>query len=366
MSTPVTPTASRKRAFNQTAGVTESTNEGTGGSWLGALGGVVGEWLQGWGLLGVLRRRSGVGGVRSTPNTPPTHSQPTSPSHEHIELRQLNFQCGEKKGGGGGDREERGGGGGEEGVVMRRKGPRYPNLPQGHLRRPTRHSYHEGSTPESYILTALLIHSLKHKPGSKCPDSNCPLPPPGHPKGTAGPGKGAGGVDGGAEGGYVRSVSESEEGEAEKCMRPKIMLSLEDYDMSPLSSPSSAFQFAQISPLPSPHSAMTHASSSTSSLLPGPSSSSLSSSYRTESETTRPPDSDTSSFYDVSSLTDVTFDSSVMSLNAETLSLSSATLVDASFPSESRETYSELESSTFPKVSRTLPSRHLFTLYLPV
>lgn len=53
----------------------------------------MGEWLQGWGLLGALRKRSGAPGVaRSTPATPPTHSHPSSPSHEHIELRQLSFQ----------------------------------------------------------------------------------------------------------------------------------------------------------------------------------------------------------------------------------------------------------------------------------
>lgn len=68
------------------------TSDGTGGL-LGALGEVVGEWLQGWGLLGALRKRSGAPGVaRSTPATPPTHSHPSSPSHEHIELRQLSFQ----------------------------------------------------------------------------------------------------------------------------------------------------------------------------------------------------------------------------------------------------------------------------------
>lgn len=73
----------------------ESGSGSGSGGWLGALGGVFGEWLQGWGLLGVLRKRSGVpGGARSTPATPPTHSHPSTPSHEHIELRQLNFQVG--------------------------------------------------------------------------------------------------------------------------------------------------------------------------------------------------------------------------------------------------------------------------------
>ncbi|KAK7008355.1 hypothetical protein SK128_018943 [Halocaridina rubra] len=89
MSTPVTPTATRKRTFTQVP-----TSDSDGGSgWWGAIGGVVGEFLQGWGLFGVLRKKSGVpGGARSTPATPPMYSHPASPSHEHIELRQLNFQ----------------------------------------------------------------------------------------------------------------------------------------------------------------------------------------------------------------------------------------------------------------------------------
>lgn len=91
MSTPGTPTTQRKRPFSQ-ANQNGETSDGTGGL-LGALGEVVGEWLQGWGLLGALRKRSGAPGVaRSTPATPPTHSHPSSPSHEHIELRQLSFQ----------------------------------------------------------------------------------------------------------------------------------------------------------------------------------------------------------------------------------------------------------------------------------
>ncbi|XP_069191296.1 uncharacterized protein [Procambarus clarkii] len=91
MSTPVSPTAARKRAFSQ--GPSNGENNDNSGGWLGAIGGVVGEWLQGWGLLGVLRKKTGgPGGVRSTPATPPTHSHPATPSHEHIELRPLNLQ----------------------------------------------------------------------------------------------------------------------------------------------------------------------------------------------------------------------------------------------------------------------------------
>ncbi|XP_064094932.1 uncharacterized protein LOC135207231 [Macrobrachium nipponense] len=105
MSTPVTPTAARKRTFPQlkplqvlvTAvlgyGTSSGDNNEGGSGWWGAIGGVVGEFLQGWGLFGALRKRSGApGGVRSTPATPPMHSHPSSPTHEHIELRQLSFQ----------------------------------------------------------------------------------------------------------------------------------------------------------------------------------------------------------------------------------------------------------------------------------
>lgn len=91
MSTPVTPTAARKRTFPQ--GTSSGDNNEGGSGWWGAIGGVVGEFLQGWGLFGALRKRSGApGGVRSTPATPPMYSHPSSPTHEHIELRQLSFQ----------------------------------------------------------------------------------------------------------------------------------------------------------------------------------------------------------------------------------------------------------------------------------
>ena len=73
----------------QNGGV-DNTEGGSG--WFGALGGVVGELLQGWGLLGILRRKGGFGGARSTPATPPTYSRSSSPSHEHIELTQLGLQ----------------------------------------------------------------------------------------------------------------------------------------------------------------------------------------------------------------------------------------------------------------------------------
>ncbi|XP_076030545.1 uncharacterized protein LOC143018876 [Oratosquilla oratoria] len=93
-STPSTPTAAKRRNFSQTGNPDGAETGSSGGSgWFGALGGVVGDWLNGWGLLGALRRRSGVGsGMRSMPATPPTNSHPSSPAHEHIELNNLNME----------------------------------------------------------------------------------------------------------------------------------------------------------------------------------------------------------------------------------------------------------------------------------
>ena len=41
-----------------------------------------------------------------------------------------------------------------------------------HQGRPNRHSYHEGSGPNSYLLTAVLIHSVKHSNNQPC-ESSC-------------------------------------------------------------------------------------------------------------------------------------------------------------------------------------------------
>ncbi|KAG7163570.1 hypothetical protein Hamer_G002771 [Homarus americanus] len=335
MSTPVTPTAARKRAFSQ--GPPNGENNDSTGGWLGAIGGVVGEWLQGWGLLGVLRKRSGApGGARSTPATPPTHSHPSTPSHEHIELRQLNLQC--REGGDGSDE-------GDSRVlarcdVVRRRHPL--NLPRSP--RPPRHSYYEGSTPDSYLLTAVLIHSLKHGSGKMCQEPHChictsklsrnlseicdtdsvtisqneedselsfsdPL--------------------------YNRSISE-ERNEVTKHMEKNelnLLPGLQCYtQVSPLSSPTSSFQYAQISPLPSPHSSIT-LSSTLSSVNPILSLTSCDSSATLlESEL---------SSLDISSLTDVTMSSSLMT--GSTLSLHQ---IDYLLGSESNITSSELSLVT--------------------
>lgn len=41
--------------------------------------------------------------------------------------------------------------------------------------RPPRHSFHEGASPDSYMLTAFLIHSLKHGSGVACSEPHCHL-----------------------------------------------------------------------------------------------------------------------------------------------------------------------------------------------
>ncbi|CAL4157546.1 unnamed protein product, partial [Meganyctiphanes norvegica] len=49
--------------------------------------------------------------------------------------------------------------------VRRRHLKRNPKLP--------RHSYHEGLAPDSYLLTTVLIHSLKHGSGQRCNEPQC-------------------------------------------------------------------------------------------------------------------------------------------------------------------------------------------------
>ncbi|KAK4296959.1 hypothetical protein Pmani_030587 [Petrolisthes manimaculis] len=364
MSTPVTPTATRKRAFSQGpnsgssssvggGGDASESGSGTGsGGWLGALGGVFGEWLQGWGLLGVLRKKSGVpGGARSTPATPPTHSHPSTPSHEHIELRQLNFQCSEGvdgggDGGGGGDGIGGGGSGPSEGCspsvlsgeVLRRR--LRPPHSLHHPRRAPRHSYYEGSSPDSYLLTAVLIHSLKHGSGRVCQEPHCQLcsnrlgrdfTRKDVDRGDtvsekayntyASEDLGSNGKEDNeltsmiSEQSLNRSVSEDHDSEKKVDLyqgNPDIQVDLDYGQVSPMSSPTGSFQFAQISPLPSPHSSSITMSSTLSSITPVLSLTSCGSSEVPLLE------SEVSSF-DISSLTDVTMSSSFMSGSALSL-----------------------------------------------
>ncbi|KAK8724611.1 hypothetical protein OTU49_011171, partial [Cherax quadricarinatus] len=343
MSTPASPTAARKREFSQ--GPSNGENNDNSGGWLGAIGGVVGEWLQGWGLLGVLRKKTGVpGGVRSTPATPPTHSHPSTPSHEHIELRQLNLQCRE-----GGDGSEEGGSRVLTRDVVRRRHPfNHPRSP-----RPPRHSYYEGSSPDSYLLTAVLIHSLKHGSGRMCREPHCHICTTRLSKNlnelcdddsiiTSQTEEDANDISF-PDPIFNRSVSEERTEVKQHVQKNELLPGLPGYSqVSPLSSPTNSFQYAQISPLPSPHSSIT-LSSTLSSINPIFSLTSCDSSAQLlESEV---------SSLDISSLTDVTMSSSLMSGSAMSLHQS-----DCLLGLESTITSSELSLATSADCSTLIAS----------
>ncbi|XP_042870221.1 uncharacterized protein LOC122252045 [Penaeus japonicus] len=338
MSTPGTPTTQRKRPFSQ-ANQNGETSDGTGGL-LGALGEVVGEWLQGWGLLGALRKRSGAPGVaRSTPATPPTHSHPSSPSHEHIELRQLSFQCREGDGGSGegGSRQL------TPCEVVRRRHPL--NIPRSP--RPPRHSYYEGSSPDSYLLTAVLIHSLKHGSGKVCQEPHCNVCITRFGQNLREAcgldlsmisQKGDDSLDASLPTAlYSRSISQ-EGNEVKNWKHDRknyldISTDMQELSqVSPLSSPSSSFPYAQISPLPSPQSSTTMCSTLTS----GNPTLSL-----TTCESSAPLLESELSSLDISSLTDVTMSSSMLSNSTLSLQQSEGLLA-----SESNMTSSELSLIT--------------------
>ncbi|RXG73392.1 hypothetical protein Avbf_00330, partial [Armadillidium vulgare] len=163
MSLPVSPTSARRKPLYQPNG-NDGENTGTA-SWLDAISGVMNDLLQSWGIIGAFKRRGwGTGGTRSTPSTPPPINR-SSPNHEHIELSHLNIQCRKNVDGGGSSEESRIGSPADK--VKRRYKRGYD--------RPPRHTFHEGSSPYSYLLTTLLIHSLKYGSGQSCLEPHCHL-----------------------------------------------------------------------------------------------------------------------------------------------------------------------------------------------
>lgn len=227
--------------------------------------------------------------------------------------------------------------------VVRRRHP--INLPRS--RRPPRHSYYEGSSPDSYLLTAVLIHSLKHGSGRMCQEPHCHICTTKLSKNLSEICETDSLMTRQNEEDvndinvsfpnllYNRSVSE-EGSEVKKHLQKNeisLLPELQGYSqVSPLSSPTSSFQYAQISPLPSPHSSIT-LSSTLSSINPVLSLTSCDSSAPLlESEV---------SSLDISSLTDVTMSSSMLSGSA--LSLHQA---ECLLGSDSNITSSELSLAT--------------------
>ncbi|XP_047738004.1 uncharacterized protein LOC108667786 [Hyalella azteca] len=207
MSLPSTPIGVRRRsaANNQASGWggRESPTAGAAGaSWLGQLGGIVGDILQGWGLLGALRKTStasnssrsspsygwgsfgGVGGGLGAAGGLGCYSSPSSPlvanrnnglslsRGEHIELLPIGAQCVISAGGSDANAATSDSLATSASVVKLRR--RRPQSCPRHQGRPARHSYHEGSAASSYLLTSVLMHSLKHGVGQSCQkESNC-------------------------------------------------------------------------------------------------------------------------------------------------------------------------------------------------
>ena len=196
--------------------------------------------------------------------------------------------------------------------------------PRSHSRRAPRHSYYEGSTPDSYLLTAVLIHSLKHGSGNACQEPHCQICNPNRVR------------DYESDRSRIDSVSNSEctdfqievpeqrygRSVSQECNETKNWKELEkDYlnlysniqegsQISPLSSPSSSFQYAQISPLSSPHSSVAP-SDTMSSLNPN--------SSLTSGDSSVPLLESEISSLDISSLTDVTMESGLLSGSALSL-----------------------------------------------
>ncbi|KAF2363847.1 hypothetical protein FHG87_005390 [Trinorchestia longiramus] len=203
MSLPATPTGSRRRHTGNQAGGwggrESPTPGGASAGWLGQLGGIVGDILQGWGLLGALRRSgngnksssspsygwgsfggvgSGLGavgglGCYSSPASPLVSTRGNSlhmSGGEHIELLPLTGQCVSSAEAGAKAAASRASLSDASTSVVKL---RHESCPK-HRSRRARHSYHEGSTANSYLLTAVLMHSLKHGAGQTCrPQANC-------------------------------------------------------------------------------------------------------------------------------------------------------------------------------------------------
>ncbi|KAK7008356.1 hypothetical protein SK128_018944 [Halocaridina rubra] len=240
-------------------------------------------------------------------------------------------------------------------VEVRRR-HRHPRNHAHALRPNPRHSYYEGSTPESYLLTAALIHSLKHGSGKLCAEPHCQLCNTTNGRKLCKLSERQQLPESKSdyteleiivpEYCYGRSVSQ--EGTEPKNWKhvEKSCLNLPPYEqglshISPLSSPSSSFQYAQISPLSSPHSSVAPGSTSVS-LYPN--------SSVTSGDSSLPLLESEFSSLDISSLTDVTVSSSLLSGSA--LSLHKADCLESS----TEMTASELSLATTADCSTLIGS----------